>query len=502
MLIKKKIVSLIVFNHIKYQKFCVKNLYSVKTEFDSVCDGLYNKKDCDLEISKNLIEYLKSRNLIDTLSDEKIVKLSDKFQHKFKIYSGIDPTARSLHLGNLLPLIVLFHFYSRGHDIVVLIGEGTAKIGDPSGTNKKRKILEDDTIKDNVKIIKTQIINFFNKMISYVKNRKLSFSEYGTLEVMNNITWLNNIKLIDFISTHGKKIKIASMLNRTSLKKRLDSKESINLNEFLYQVIQAYDFFHLYKTQNVNMQIGGSDQWGNITLGLDFISKSKCKNQNKDIFALTIPLLTNKKNEKFGKSSGNALFIKKDLTSPFKLYQYILNTPDDQVFKYLKIFTFIPLSVLNNSIAPIHQKNPKSFFAQKILANEILDLVHGHGIGKQMHILSELIFKKKKSNSINLDNLDQLLHPLSNSGIFFNHELKDFEQMNEKKFFSFLSDISNFSIEKIIYLIKLGAVTYGLDNVILSLNNDSLFCIKKLLTNGNYLFLRLGKLNHFIIKFN
>ncbi len=273
-------------------------------------------------------------------------------------YVGFDPTADSLHIGNLVPIILLMHLQRAGHRPIALVGGATGRVGDPSGKTEERKFLDVATIQANLEAQKKQLMRF------------LDF-DCGTrsAQVVNNYDWFENISFLDFIRDVGKHITVNYMLSKDSVKKRLET--GMSFTEFTYQLIQGYDFFHLWKNMEVKLQMGGSDQWGNIVTGTELIRRLG----GGEAHALTAPLITKADGSKFGKSEGGNVWLDKTKTSPYTFYQYWLNTSDEDAARYIKIFTFLPKEEIDGIIA-VHTENPSQRVLQKRLAEEITRMVH------------------------------------------------------------------------------------------------------------------------------
>ncbi len=244
------------------------------------------------------------------------------------IYCGVDPTAKSLHLGNLVTLMGLLHFHIRGHQTIALVGGATGSIGDPSGRQSERVPLTQEVLQANVAGIESQIHRFFKHGASYAEKHGFSTTNYLKPKVLNNFSWFNSMTVIDFLGSVGRYARVNTMLAKESVKSRMDTTQGISFTEFSYQLLQAYDFWYLYKHHDCRIQLGGSDQWGNITAGIDMISKRRTvdEEEKKDdmesrAFGITIPLLLTSTGEKFGKSAGNAVWLDESMTSVFDFYQ-------------------------------------------------------------------------------------------------------------------------------------------------------------------------------------
>lgn len=468
-------------------------------------EELTTKESYSGDFSLPLLGLLKARHLVEAVSNEDLFELTKPgSSKKFKLYCGADPTAKSLHIGNLLPLMVLLHFKLRGHDVVGLVGGATGAVGDPSGRSTERTQIETNEREDNVKKIQDQMRSFLELGVEYAESRNMPVV-LGESTFENNAEWWENVKMLDFLATYGRHIRIASMLARDSIQSRLKSQAGLGFNEFTYQILQAYDFWHMYKTKGVNMQIGGNDQWGNITAGIDLISRLKkdFKQFDKDegAFGLTVPLLTTPTGEKFGKSAGNAVFISKELTTPFQLYQYFINTPDEIIEKLLKVFTLLPINVIDSEIIPKHKADPGLRIAQRVLAREVVDLLHGVGTGEEMAYITSFLFPTPDQPFDDEISADKLLNKFRRSGILVEINLNEFENANDLKMSTLLAKVFGKSKTETKNLIKAGGVYLGLDRDQFQDQDDVvLFDKENHLIDGKLLLARTGKQQYHIVR--
>ena len=320
-----------------------------------------------------LLEDLKYRGIIYQMTDEeKITELLDTEQ--VSIYCGVDPTADSLHIGHLVPFLTLRRFQEFGHRPVVLIGGGTGMIGDPSFKAEERKLLTEDQIDQNVEGIKSQMSRVFD------------FNDENGAILVNNKDWLKEISLIGFLRDYGKHVGLNYMLGKDAIQSRLET--GISYTEFTYTILQAIDFGHLNKNYNVKMQIGGSDQWGNITSGLELTRRMYGENDSQ---GLTIPLITKADGKKFGKTESGNIWLDPARTSPYEFYQFWLNQSDADVIKFLKLFTFLDresIEALEKSVA----EEPHLRKAQKSLAEETTRFLHGEEALEDAKRITDALF--------------------------------------------------------------------------------------------------------------
>lgn len=321
-----------------------------------------------------LLEDLKYRGIIYQMTDEeRIAELLETEQ--VSIYCGADPTADSLHIGHLVPFLTLRRFQEYGHRPVVLLGGGTGMIGDPSFKAEERKLLTEAQIDDNVRGIQKQMERVFD------------FSDENGAVLVNNKDWLKEISLISFLRDYGKHVPLNYMLNKDAIQTRLET--GISYTEFTYTILQAIDFGHLNKEYNVKMQIGGSDQWGNITSGLELMRRMYGET---DTEGLTIPLITKADGKKFGKTESGNIWLDPARTSPYEFYQFWLNQSDADVVKFLKLFTFLPKEEIEALKVSV-ETEPHLRKAQKKLAEEITTFLHGSDALKEAENISEALFK-------------------------------------------------------------------------------------------------------------
>lgn len=320
----------------------------------------------------NILQELKWRGAINQETDHE--GLNDLVNKKsVGIYVGIDPTGDSMHIGHLIPFMILKRFQLAGHHPVIVIGGGTGSIGDPSGKKSERVLQTMDQVRHNQDALTAQM-------------EKL-FGQDGKFEIVNNYDWLSKLSLLDFLRDYGKLFNVNTMLNKEIVASRLEV--GISFTEFTYQILQSIDFLHLYRHNDVQVQLGGADQWGNITSGTDLIHR--IEGQDAKVFGLTIPLLLKSDGTKFGKSEGGNVWLDSEKTSPYEFYQFWINQDDNDVIKYLKYFTFLT----QDEIADLEKKvqtQPEKREAQRKLAEEVTEFVHGKEAVKQAEHITAALF--------------------------------------------------------------------------------------------------------------
>lgn len=446
--------------------------------------------------SGGVMSILQSRFLIELVTNEDLYDLTET-DKKFKLYCGADPSAPSLHLGNLLPLMVLLNFAIRGHSVVGLVGGATGAVGDPSGRTSERQEMEAGTRISNVGHIEKQMATFFSRGIEYAKLRNFPVQPASN-EVLNNFTWWKDIGMLEFLAKYGRHIRVSQMLARDSISSRLNSAEGLGFNEFTYQILQAYDFYHMFKTDGVNIQVGGNDQWGNITAGVDLILRLKPKDDN-DAYGITVPLLTTPLGEKFGKSAGNAVFIDSEMTTPYQLYQFFINVPDEMVQRLLRSFTLLPIDVIDKVVESSEQ-DPTVRKAQRVLAREVVDLLHGPGTGDEMAYISSFLFTTPDMPFEDEVSADKLIKAFEKLGILHYRYFLDYPNINDLKLSTLLADITGKSKREVKNLLAQGAVYMGTDRHQVQDPEDIILFDKERLIDGKLLLVRLGKNNYYVVE--
>lgn len=427
---------------------------------------------------KNFVEELTWRGMIHTVMPGAEEHLMESMR---SAYVGFDPTADSLHIGNLVPIMLLAHYQRCGHKPVALVGGATGMIGDPSGKSNERNLLDEKTLRHNQDAIKAQLAHFLD----------FESKEANAAELVNNYDWMKDFSFLEFIRDVGKHITVNYMMAKDSVKNRIssDSSEGMSFTEFTYQLVQGYDFLHLYKENDCSIQMGGSDQWGNITTGTELIRRIASGKG----FAITCPLITKSDGSKFGKSEGGNVWLDANRTSPYKFYQYWLNSSDEDAEKYIKIFTFLNEDDINGLIKE-HKEAPHLRVLQKRLAEEITVMVHS---------------KDDLDNAIKASNI-----------LFGRSTSEDLKQLDEKTFLDVFDGVPQTQIDKseiengldIIgalaekggFLKSNGEARRALKENSISVNKekvkDDYSITSKDLINSKFVLLQRGKKNYFVLQ--
>lgn len=324
-------------------------------------------------------------------------------------YVGIDPTADSLHIGHLVGVMLLKHFQLAGHKPYALVGGATGMVGDPSGKSNERNLLDEEALRHNQNAIKEQLSRFLD----------FNSGAENAAVLVNNYDWMKDFSFLEFIRTVGKHITVNYMMAKDSVKKRLNGEfqDGMSFTEFCYQLMQGYDFLHLYKENNITLQMGGSDQWGNITTGTELIRRTI----SEKAYALTCPLITKADGTKFGKSEGGNIWLSAEYTSPYKFYQYWLNVADADAERYIKIFTFISREDIE-ALVKEHSEAPHLRVLQRRLAEEVTIMVHG---------------QEQLDNAIKASNI-----------LFGNSSTEDLKQLDEKTFLDIFEGVGQSEVAK------------------------------------------------------
>ncbi|EOP48180.1 tyrosyl-tRNA synthetase 2 [Bacillus cereus VDM053] len=416
----------------------------------------------------NIIDELEWRGAINQQTDEEgLRKLVE--EKKISLYCGVDPTGDSMHIGHLIPFMMMKRFQLAGHHPVILIGGATGTIGDPSGRQSERQLQTLEVVQHNVDALTAQMKKLFD------------FGGNSEVKMVNNYDWTHKINIIEFLRDYGKNFSINSMLAKDIVASRLDT--GISFTEFTYQILQAMDFHHLYTNEDVQLQIGGSDQWGNITSGLDLIRK--LEGHEAKVFGLTIPLLLKSDGTKFGKSAGGAVWLDPEKTTPFEFYQFWVNTDDRDVIKYLKYFTFLQKERIDE-LAEKVETEPHKREAQKVLAEEMTKFVHGEEAFLQAVKITAALFSGD-IKSLTADEIEQGFK-----------EMPTFESSKEKK--NIVEWLVDLGIEP-----SRRQAREDINNGAISMNGEKVTDVATDVTvensfDGRFIIIRKGKKNYSLVK--
>ena len=428
---------------------------------------------------KKFIDEIRWRGMIH----DEVPGIDDHLSKSSRVsYTGFDPTSDSLHIGSLVPIMLLAHFQRSGHKPIALIGGATGMIGDPSGKSAERNLLDEKTLLRNQIAIKKQLSQFLN-FDSKIQNPAL---------ILNNIEWMKKFSLLEFIRDIGKHISVNYMMSKDSVKNRISSESSTGMSftEFTYQLVQGYDFLHLYKTHDCTIQMGGSDQWGNITTGTELIRRISSGKG----YALTCPLITKSDGTKFGKTEGGNIWLDSNKTSVYKFYQYWLNTSDLDAEKYIKIFTFLSKKEITD-LTLIHKAAPHKRLIQKTLAREITTIVHSIESFTQVELASTILYSKSFKKDIELIDENTFLD------IFEGVPLVELSKDNLAAGVDMISALSS----KTEFLKSNSEARRALKENSISINKSKVkeeyLIDTKDLINDKYVIINKGKRNTYIIKF-
>jgi tyrosyl-tRNA synthetase len=396
-------------------------------------------------------------------------------------YIGFDPTADSLHIGSLVQIMILMHFQRYGHKPYALVGGATGMIGDPSGKSAERNLLDNKTLEQNCNGIEKQLSKFLD----------FDSKKPNGAVMVNNLDWMASFKLIDFARDIGKHLTVNYMMAKDSVKKRLgaEAKEGMSFTEFTYQLIQGYDFLHLYEHHNCLLQMGGSDQWGNITTGTELVRRKL----SGKAYALTCPLITKSDGTKFGKTEGGNVWLDPEKTSPYKFYQYWLNASDEDAEKYVKIFTFLTKDEIESLIAA-HREMPHQRQLQRKLAQEVTAMVHSAEDVVRVEQAAQILFGKATTDSLKALDAQTLLD------IF---EGVPQAELTAEKLASEGLSITDALAAETGFLKSNGEARRALKENSISVNKEKVTEAKHITSSdlicGNYVLLQRGKKNYFLL---
>ena len=432
---------------------------------------------------KNLIEELQWRGLVHDVmpgTEEQLLK------EPTTVYIGFDPTSDSLHIGSLVPILLLKHIRNYGHRPIALVGGATGMIGDPSGKSNERNLLDEATLNHNVDGIKNVLSRFLD----------FEATDANAPILVNNYDWMKQFSFIDFAREVGKRITVNYMMSKDSVKKRLsgdEGSEGMSFTEFTYQLIQGYDFYHLHKEYNCLLQMGGSDQWGNITTGTELVRRMNVDSEERSkAFAMTCPLITKADGSKFGKSEGGNVWLSADKTSPYKFYQFWLNTSDADAEKYIKIFTFLDKETVDALIAE-HTEAPHLRVLQKRLAEELMLLVHSKEDLDSAIFASGAFFSKDMSDlkTLSVKELEEVFEGIPVA------EISKLDVESGIDMVSFLNEKTNF-------LASNGEARRALKENSISINKEKVTeeytVTTKDLVSNEFILLQRGKKNYFVVR--
>ncbi|HOM40096.1 MAG TPA: tyrosine--tRNA ligase [Bacteroidales bacterium] len=427
----------------------------------------------------NFVEELRWRGMIHDIMPGTEELLS---REKVTGYIGFDPTADSLHIGHMVQVMLLVHFQRAGHTPIALIGGATGMIGDPSGKSEERVLLDEDTLRRNQECIKKQLEKFLD-FTSERPNRAI---------MVNNYDWMKDYSFLGFIRDIGKHITVNYMMSKDSVKKRLspDSKEGMSFTEFSYQLVQGTDFLHLYKTYNCKLQMGGSDQWGNIVTGTELIRRKT----GGEAYALTCPLITKSDGTKFGKTEAGNVWLDREKTSPYQFYQFWLNVSDEDAARYIKIFTTLDRETIENLISE-HNQKPEERLLQKRLAEEVTVMVHSREDYNSAVEASQILFGRGTTESLKKMDEKTFLTVFEGVPVF---------EVNKNLFCEGISLLELCTVHSQVFsskgelrrLAQGGGVSINKEKV----NDVEMKINTELLLNGKYLLVQKGKKNYYIIR--
>jgi tyrosyl-tRNA synthetase len=428
------------------------------------------------QFEMSLIEELKWRGMLQDImpgTEEQLKKEATT------AYIGFDPTAESLHIGSLVPILLLYHLQQAGHKPIALVGGATGMVGDPSGKSEERNLLNEETLQKNIAGVRSQL----EKYLDFNPERE------NAAEIVNNYDWFKGLGFIDFLRDVGKHITVNYMMSKDSVKKRIEGETGISYTEFAYQLMQGYDFYWLYTHKNCKLQMGGSDQWGNITTGTELIRRKA----GGEGFAFTCPLITKADGGKFGKTEKGNVWLDPEKTTPFQFYQFWLNAADTDAEKWIKIFTLLPKAEIEALLSE-HAVDPGARTLQKKLASAITSFVHGEAECVSAQQTTEQLFGKKEE--INLHELSEndLLNAMEGVPV---HTIASASILAGIDIVSFLFDTGIFpSKGEARKMVQGGGISINREKMV-----DQAFLIgSSALLANKYIAVQKGKKNHYLVK--
>ena len=427
----------------------------------------------------NFVEELRWRGMIHDMMpgiEEQVEK------EMTTAYVGIDPTADSLHIGHLVGVMMLKHFQVAGHKPLVLVGGATGMIGDPSGKSKERNLLDEQTLRHNQNCIKEQLEKFLD----------FNSTANNVAEMVNNYDWMKEYSFLGFIRDIGKHLTVNYMMSKDSVKKRLgsESKEGMSFTEFSYQLVQGYDFYWLYENKNCKIQMGGSDQWGNITTGTELIRRKSAG----EAYAMTCPLITKADGSKFGKTESGNIWLDPEKTSPYKFYQFWLNTSDEDGEKYIKIFTLLSKDEIAELVEE-HQKAPHLRLLQKRLAEEVCTMIHGKEALETAIEASKILFGQSTTESLKKIDENTFLSVFEGVPMFEVAHSAIAEEINVLDLLAEKTSVFP-SKGELRRTIKGGGLSINKEKVL----SEEVQIDSTYLLNEKYILVQKGKKNYFLIK--
>ncbi len=422
----------------------------------------------------NLMEELRWRGMLQDIMPGTEEQLNKEMT---SAYIGFDPTADSLHIGSLVPILLLVHLQKAGHKPIALVGGATGMVGDPSGKSEERNLLSEEVLRQNQEGVKKQLIQYLD----------FDASKRNCAEMVNNYDWFRQMGFLEFIRDVGKHITVNYMMNKDSVKKRLEGETGMSFTEFTYQLVQGYDFYWLYKNKNVKLQMGGSDQWGNIVTGTELIRRKA----GGEAYAFTCPLITKTDGGKFGKTEKGNIWLDPDKTTSYQFYQFWLNAADADAEKWIRIFTFLTKAAIDTLIEK-HRANAAARELQKTLARQVTIFVHGESAYKKAIETTEKLFSNQNAPAESLS-------------------IDDLENMEGVVKFDFAAEKINSGIDIISFLAESGIFSSKgearkmLQSGGVSINRNKIIEITfsvtgDLLLHQQYLLVQKGKKNYYLVK--